>query len=127
MVHEPTDWLREEIGNGMQRLVLLSLPNTPAFDLLEHTAQVWYEALLSMKVQWNKEDDAWRIQKAFMSLCCEVDRFPSPKHLIERLPVRREKRALPKPEISEEDRQHGLSVLNEMMKKLGGKLLWHKK
>jgi len=117
------DWLLAEIATGFQRLVTLSLPNTPASDVLVHAAQIWHEALLSTSTQWDKVEDDWRIQRGFALLCRDCDRWPVPKHLIDRLPARKDKLALPKPTLTPEQRAHNLATLKTLMQQLGEKML----
>ena len=37
-------WLLHEIADGLQRLMLLSLPGTPAAETIEGTARAWTDA-----------------------------------------------------------------------------------
>ncbi len=116
------DWLLAEIATGFQRLVTLSLPNTPASDVLVHAAQIWHESLLSQPTQWDKDEDAWRVQRAFVMLCRDSDRWPLPKHLIDRLPERKEKQALPKPVMSTSERAKNIAKLKDLMQQMEGKI-----
>lgn len=115
------DWLLAEIAAGFQRLVTLSLPNTPASDVLVPAAQIWHEALLSTSTQWNQDEDAWRLQRGFALLCRDCDRWPVPKHLIDRLPARKDKLALPKPTLTPAEREANLARLKTLMQQLGAK------
>ena len=72
--------------NGFQRLLVLSLPNTPAADTIALTAAVWCDTAWP-HTEWTDEDLP-RIESAFQSLCRNCDRWPTPKQFIECLPKR---------------------------------------
>ena len=118
------DWIRREIAEGMQKLLVLRLPGTPPEDAIVVTATVWMEALLSMSIRWDESLDAHRIRRAFSLLIRGCDRWPAPKHLIENLGNRDPPRALPGPKLSEEQRQKNLQRIQEMkanfLKKVNG-------
>lgn len=99
-------WLKSAVSKGLAGLVLLRLPNTPPEELIQQTAKVWLLAITQTKLfnGWNEQDDKWRIEKAFLQLYAECDRFPSPKMLIERLP-KRVVLELPEPTLTAEQQQ----------------------
>lgn len=74
------------ITNGLQRLLVLSLQNTPPADTIDLTAAVWCDTAWP-HTAWTDEDLP-RIEAAFHFLCRNFDRWPTPKQFIESLPKR---------------------------------------
>lgn len=74
--------------NGLQRLLVLSLQNTPPADTIKLTAAVWCDTIWP-HTQWQPEDIA-RIEAAFQSLCRHSDRWPTPRQFLDCLPRRAE-------------------------------------
>jgi hypothetical protein len=66
-------------------------------------------------VAWDEELDADRLRQAFRGLT----RWPAPRELMDALPSRPQRRALPKPEMSDEERARNRARLAEMMAALG--------
>lgn len=111
-------WLRNEIVDGLQRLISLRLKNAPSADTVTATAVVWFETIASRPIAWNENLDRKRIKTAFGELCATVDSFPSPAQFLRVLPQREQALCLPQPqstEISEENRQK-LSALLKRLK-----------
>ena len=89
-------WMLSEVANGLQRLILLALPGTPPAETIEGTARAWADALWYAPKVWDRELDAPRIAAAFRKIGHRLERFPTPKALLEALPAR-----LPQPAAAE--------------------------
>lgn len=125
-------WLMDLILDGLTHLMPLSLPNTPAEDVIEYTAQVWYEALTATGTDWNAEMDIKRIKTGFRKLTPHLDRWPTPRQLLEGLPARPKPKALPprRPaDLTPEERQMNLSWISQLktqIKEMEKKRVWPK-
>ncbi|WP_439240917.1 hypothetical protein [Lonepinella sp. BR2474] len=93
---EQIKWLKSVVAQGLARLIVLGLPGRPAEEMTKQVATVWVEALLFKFPDWDEKLDRKRLEKAFLRLCCECDKFPSPKMLFDVLSPR-EVIALPVP------------------------------
>ncbi|PPD34935.1 MAG: hypothetical protein CTY21_09450 [Methylomonas sp.] len=91
------DWLKAEIVTGLQKLLALRLPGTPAEDMVIGTAEVWLEAVRPSCRQWDERLDAARIRAAFNALFRQADRWPAPKQFLDNLAARRPIKALSAP------------------------------
>jgi len=100
------DWLRMEIVCGLQALVVQSLKNQPAAELITMNADVWYVAM--KKSLTVASVDAPRIRKGFERLFAKVQEWPAPKQLLELMPPREARVALPAPKPTEAEYQEGL-------------------
>lgn len=101
------------MANGLQRLLVLSLQNTPPADTIKLTAAVWCDTVWG-HAQWADEDLA-RIESAFLSLCRTSDRWPTPKQFLDCLPKREHALKLEEkltPEEREDGRQKVAQVLS---------------
>jgi hypothetical protein len=76
------DWIRNEILDGLTRLLSLSLARQPATDLIEITAQNWIVAFTANRVL-ERDLDAPRIRRAFDTLVSERVEWPAPRHFVE--------------------------------------------
>ena len=81
------DWMKREIGQGLQRLMCLGLERTPAAEVIPLTAAVWLEAVTEGRV-WNQELDAPRFKAAFAVLCRQSRAWPLPSGLLDAMPAR---------------------------------------
>lgn len=93
---EQVKWLKSVVAQGLARLIVLGLPGRPAEEMTKQVASVWVEALLFKFSGWDEKLDRKRLEKAFLRLCCECDKFPNPKMLLDCLEPR-EILALPEP------------------------------
>lgn len=100
------DWLRAEIGAGLQALVAQSLKGQPGADTIALAADVWYVAL--RKKHDIEEVDAPRIRTGFERLFPTVTEWPTPKQLLALVPDRPARVSLPEPKPTEEQWQRGL-------------------
>lgn len=101
-------WLLSEVATGLQRLVLLALPGTPAAETIEGTARAWTEAFWHAPRAWDRDLDAPRIAAAFRGIGHRLERFPTPKAILEAMPARPPRPALPEPDIGEAERRRNL-------------------
>ncbi|TCJ95937.1 hypothetical protein EV694_1940 [Volucribacter psittacicida] len=106
-------WLQDTIINGLSRLIVLRLQNCPPEDAVELTVKVWLEAITFKFPHLEEKLDRKRIEQAFLKLCCECERFPTPSMLIERMPPR-EIIALPEQEWTEQDRQKAIENIQKL-------------
>lgn len=111
------NFINEEVVEGLQKLYTLRLPSAPAAEDIALTAQVWIETLRSYPVAWCDQDRG-RIKQAFSILISDVDRWPTPRQLIQRLPQRRPLPALAQPKLSDEEIRHNKDKLGEILKLL---------
>ena len=79
------EWLLVEIATGLQKLACLSLDRTPAAELLAGTAHAWMEAVTANNA-FERDRDAHRIRKAFVTLATTRDHWPAPRHFLDALP-----------------------------------------
>ena len=98
-------WMLFEVADGLQRLMYLALPGTPAAEMIEGTARAWTDAF------WY----APRIAAAFQGIGHRLERFPTPKAILEAMPDRSLPPALPEPKISEEQRRANLRRMAQIM------------
>lgn len=118
---EKDDWLNAVIAKGLMGLVALRLPNTPPEEIIVKTAQIWVLALTKgLGTKWEKKRDTPRIEKAFMRLYAECDRFPNPKMLIERLPRDYPETLMIERKITEEDRKRASEMCQKLREILTG-------
>ena len=61
-------WMLGEVAGGLQRLMLLALPGTPAAEVIEGTARAWADALWHAPRSWDRDLDAPRIAAALSPL-----------------------------------------------------------
>ena len=80
-----TEWLLDEVLNGLQKLFCLSLDRTPAAEMLPGTAQAWLEAIADGKA-WERGRDADRIAAGFRTLARIARRWPAPAEFLEVVP-----------------------------------------
>lgn len=80
-----TDWMLRELATGLQKLLCLSLPGTPAVDLIDGTVLAWADALRYGRV-WDEARDAPRIRDGFRALAALSSEWPSPHRLVEVMP-----------------------------------------
>lgn len=82
-------WFEVAIINGIQRLLSLSLPGTPASRTITLTASTWIDVLWQNRA-WDAALDETRIADAFRQLAIRADRWPAPRDLLLTLPARSE-------------------------------------
>lgn len=87
--------VRDAILDGLSALHLLRLPNAPAHARMEEVTGVWLAILEAHCRHWTPERDKGRMEAAFMRMCAEAERWPTPKQVIERIPPRKPLPELP--------------------------------
>lgn len=80
--------LEAEVLEGLQRLLTLRLPGSPAQDTIILTSDTWSNAVYVKCGNWQDNLDKGRISFAFAKLFASVDKWPTPKQLIELIPPR---------------------------------------
>jgi len=84
MNHQP-QWLRNEVLDGLCKLVSLGLTRTPALDIINITAETWVESLSCCR-EWSEAEDRMRVHVAFATLAVTRTAWPCPRHFLESLP-----------------------------------------
>jgi hypothetical protein len=110
------DWIRKEVGDGLEALLALRLKNTPAEDMIELTADIW-ERAFRQRVH-TKAIDVPRIREAFNRIFPKIREWPAPLDVIELMPPRPEQKKLPAPKLSDEEHAASVAKLKEMFAKL---------
>jgi hypothetical protein len=88
-------WLDNLIIEGIQRLLILRLKNSPALDTINPLIDTWVYVFKAQAVDWNEALDTPRIRKAFLHCAGKVDEFPSPRTVLQYLPSRPDVLKLP--------------------------------
>lgn len=114
----PEKWFANEVTAGIKKLYVLSLPGTPGSDAIAATTGVWISILWNKNIGWNQKLDSWRIQQAFEELIGEIEQWPSPKMLFDRLPKRSQPPAPPET-MTYEQRKANVARLKKMMSGVG--------
>jgi len=81
-------WFRNAVIDGLQGLVTLMLPGTPAAEVVPLTTLSWVEVLWRLPVAWVQDLDLPRIGPGFVALAGAVDKWPAPRQLLAHLPPR---------------------------------------
>ncbi|PZS96344.1 hypothetical protein A7X66_09255 [Stenotrophomonas maltophilia] len=81
------DWIKQEISEGLMRLMCLGLERTPAAEVIQLTAAVWLEAITEGR-EFDQQLDAPRFRRAFAVLCRDCRQWPLPSSLLEAMPPR---------------------------------------
>ena len=115
------NFIRAEIAEGFQKLKTLGLENSPSADIIRATVEVWVDAI-ERHGQWNEALDKGRITQAFNRLINQCDKWPTPSKLIECIPPRAPKKALPKPKLSPAERAKNVARLHNLMNHLTKKM-----
>lgn len=115
-MNEPIpQWLVTEVASGLQRLLVLSLNGAPAAETITATAMVWCDAIrLGGTFRGGAEEarDRPRLEQAFRVLAAEVERWPAPRQLLERLPALPQQYALPeRPKVLTAEERRRIAAL----------------
>lgn len=109
------EWFRHEIITGIQKLAVLGLERQPSAEVLPATVSVWLE-VLDNGSHWDMETDTPRIRAAFSTLARTATSWPSPQRMLEALPKKGERLALPAkpvdPETAAANIREIMSLLN---------------
>lgn len=115
----PDLWMRNQIADGIGRLYRLRLKFGPGADAIQQTIDGWTEVVEMGMGLANQQLDSHRIAYAFAHLMKTSKEWPSPASLLEHLPPRKIK-ALPNPEMSDEERARGVENIRRINKIIAG-------
>lgn len=119
MAHaEMPSWFRAAVGEGLQGLVVLSLPGTPAAETIALTADVWMQTLWSSPIAWDEQLDRPRLARAFVLLLRHVERWPAPKHVLDHLPPRPDRLKLAAPPLTPEQLKRNRAFMRRWLETL---------
>lgn len=107
-------WLKREIAKGVTGLLALRLDGAPAADAATKTADIWLVAMTKGR-EWNEEQDAPRIAKAFETLFANCERWPPPALLLRELPIQPVEQRYIKQKRTEEQIRTGNEALDQLM------------
>lgn len=82
------EWVRNQMMDGLSKLMLLRLQGAPPADAVKGVAEVWCEALTPHTWAFTEELDAQRLPQAFDLLIQQADRWVQPAQLIRLIPPR---------------------------------------
>ncbi|OLO06858.1 hypothetical protein BTW08_15290 [Salinicola sp. MH3R3-1] len=116
---QPAQWFRDEIAQGLARLVVLRLQNAPWEDDIAYTQQAWVDTLWAKPIGWDAELDTRRVRTAFQRLAGNATRWPAPRMLIEAMPDRPQRPRLGRPQMSESQRRENRDRLQRLMAETG--------
>ncbi|WIX31228.1 hypothetical protein QO259_10315 [Salinicola sp. JS01] len=122
---QPAQWFRNEINDGLARLMVLHLPSSPWEEEAKYTQKTWTEVLWGAPIGWDAELDTNRLRVAFARLARDSNRWPLPRQLLQSLPARPERPRLGRPKMSEAQKARNRQKLAEMVKELGIKSRRH--
>lgn len=112
-------FVSDELLTGLQKLMMLRLEGAPPADGIKLTASVWMEAIASLPIQWDEQQDAGRVTRAFACLLAEIERWPAPKMLIKHLPPRKPPPQLEhKKRLTAEEQARGRENLTKLYQKI---------
>jgi len=116
-----TNWLRQEIAAGLQALVALSRPGTPAADTITLTADIWLVAIAGSYQLIIEAIDRPRLHTAFKGLLqTDLKEWPAPAALKPHMPGRPHQQTIDAPARTAEDTQRGIAAaqkIKEMLRK----------
>ena len=115
MTNKAEKWFRDVITTGLKTLVALSLPGTPAADVVSTTRNAWVVILWRAPIDWI-DDDAARIERAFIRLASHIERWPPPKALLQYMASRPERLKLEEPPVSREQSAKALAGIKKMLR-----------
>ncbi|GAA4650819.1 hypothetical protein GCM10023116_31020 [Kistimonas scapharcae] len=81
----PEGWFQDLVVDGVQGLIVLSLPRTPAMEIIDATVLQWVEVLWAAPVDWSHNQDAKRMRDAFTRLKYSATEWPTPRQYLELL------------------------------------------
>ena len=113
-------WLRNEVIEGLQKLLSIRLKNAPPADVIKGTVEVWTECLVTRPIAWDEKLDLKRVKRAFTELCATCDTFPTPNDFLRVLAPRDKPLSLPRPmdnKLSDYNREMLDKLLNSMKAK----------
>ncbi len=114
----PDKWFSAVIAEGLQRLAAMRLASTPADEGLELACAVWIDTLWHRRA-WHEDPDATRLRQAFTALAGHARRWPAPADLLDQLPAKPQRPALPKPDRAPVGQAH-LAIMKRLIARA-----WH--
>ncbi|WP_110678757.1 hypothetical protein [Salinicola sp. RZ23] len=117
--NQPAQWFRDEIAQGLARLVVLRLQNAPWEDDIAYTQQAWVDTLWARPVGWDAELDTARLRTAFQRLAGSINRWPAPRALLEVMPERPRQPRLARPKLSAAEAAENRAKLRQMIQETG--------
>lgn len=126
MQEKDLTWMREEVGDGFQRLFALRLRDAPPADMIDVVAEIWLDSLMNLNKDWQESLDRQRIKTAFIRLTQLYREWPSPPMLIEELPARKLPKLLPEPPPTKEEAAEILRALGLNKNLIGSKIAQRK-
>lgn len=109
----PDPWFSSVIAAGLQRLAVMRLHNHPQDAELELACAVWIDTLWYRR-DWHQDPDAARLRQAFAALTGSARRWPAPAELLDHLPARPQRPALPQPDRTPVGQAH-LAVMKRLI------------
>ena len=103
------EWIKKEITAGLEKAFNFGFLGEPKNFTI--TAELWFDTFKTTCKDWTPERDGVRILKAFSEYFKIGKRFPLPANIIELLPPSTPQMALPRPEITDEERITALQYL----------------
>ena len=110
-----SEWLRNEVGNGLQALLALRLKNAPAEDMVELTADIWLVAFSRRLGVVSEEIDAPRIAEGFRRYFPTAREWPAPIDVLGLIPRRPPQKSLPAPKPADGDRQRVKKMVDDLI------------
>lgn len=114
-------WMLNVVVDGLQQLVLLSLPSSPPSDTITFTAKAWCEAFMEVSKEWDEDLDTRRFIKGFAKLKPAVKHWPTPEQFLTIMPGRPKPKALPprRPaDLTPEERELNLGWLAKIKEQI---------
>jgi hypothetical protein len=113
------DWLRREVVEGLQALLALRLDRAPAADMIVLTANIW-ERAFERRLGTNAIEaiDAPRVREGFLVNFPKLREWPAPADIIESMPPRPPRPALPEPQVSDEQHRENVKQVKAMVEEL---------
>jgi hypothetical protein len=121
-----SDWMKREVVEGLQALLALRLTGSPAADMVVLTANIWEQAFLRrLGKSAIEEVDAPRIREAFLVNFPKLKEWPAPADIIESMPPRPKRQALPEGDTTPERHRENVAKAKAMVADLFAS--WRKK
>ena len=112
------EWMRKEIGTGLQKLICLGLDRSPAYELIQGTMGAWMEGL-TFNRSWEQDRDTQRIRDAFSNVIRTRKQWPTVADFLECMPAIADKPALPRSTFTDAERLANLDRLADLAKEIG--------
>lgn len=114
----PEPWFSRVIAEGLQRLAAMHLAAAPTAAGLDLACAVWIDTLWHRRA-WHEDPDAARLRQAFTALAGHARRWPAPADLLDQLPAKPQRPALPKPDRAPVGQAH-LAIMKRLIARA-----WH--